>query len=242
MLTGMAELFVIRHGQASFGEANYDQLSPLGWQQARWLGQWLAEQGWQFDRLVRGSLQRHRQTLEGILEGFAAAPQGCGLDHLPTLELPGLNEFDSEKILSAHRPESGNSVDLQQLARADRREYFRRLREALYDWSRGALLPSDYASHSEFKAAVLEAVQQACQPGAERVLLVSSGGPIANLVGHVLRVPAEVTVDLNLQTRNASLTQFAYSAQSSPASLTLISFNNIAHLQHPDRRAAVTYA
>ncbi|MEK9990253.1 MAG: histidine phosphatase family protein, partial [Halieaceae bacterium] len=30
----MASLYLIRHGQASFGSDNYDQLSPLGQRQA----------------------------------------------------------------------------------------------------------------------------------------------------------------------------------------------------------------
>ncbi len=31
----MSELYLVRHAQASFGAANYDQLSDLGHQQSR---------------------------------------------------------------------------------------------------------------------------------------------------------------------------------------------------------------
>ena len=43
--TGLAELTLVRHGQASFGAANYDQLSDLGMQQSRWLGEYFAAIG-----------------------------------------------------------------------------------------------------------------------------------------------------------------------------------------------------
>ena len=41
----MAELYLIRHAQASFGAENYDQLSDLGHQQSQSLGKALADQG-----------------------------------------------------------------------------------------------------------------------------------------------------------------------------------------------------
>ena len=41
----MAELVLVRHGQASFGAADYDKLSDLGWRQSRWLGEYFAERG-----------------------------------------------------------------------------------------------------------------------------------------------------------------------------------------------------
>ena len=34
----MATIYLVRHGQASFGKENYDQLSPRGWEQGRILG------------------------------------------------------------------------------------------------------------------------------------------------------------------------------------------------------------
>ncbi|MEO0471225.1 MAG: phosphoglycerate mutase family protein, partial [Bacteroidota bacterium] len=56
-------LYLIRHGQASFMKANYDELSALGWQQARKLGAWAKDQGVQYDRCLHGTLARQRDTL-----------------------------------------------------------------------------------------------------------------------------------------------------------------------------------
>ena len=59
----MAELVLVRHGQASFGADDYDRLSELGWQQSRWLGEYFRERGAAFDLILRGSLRRHAETL-----------------------------------------------------------------------------------------------------------------------------------------------------------------------------------
>lgn len=239
----MAQAWVVRHGQASFGAANYDQLSELGWQQARWLGQWLAAQNAQFDRIVLGSLVRHRQTLAGICEGYNAQivnhPKLKPLSEDNALILDGLNEYDSGAMFRAMWAKQSPQTPLDEMALSkDRRHYFRLLREALYAWSNGQLHPADYMSFAQFREGVWNAFCEACQPGAEQVLIVSSGGPISNIVGQVLQVPSQVTVDLNLQTRNASLTQLAFNENSK----ALMSFNNVPHLQHPERAGAITYS
>jgi len=45
----MGSIFLIRHGQASFGAENYDVLSPLGHQQSEALGDHLGQLGTRFD-------------------------------------------------------------------------------------------------------------------------------------------------------------------------------------------------
>ena len=82
----MAQFHLIRHGQASFGAANYDKLSQLGHQQARWLGEYYRARGETFDALVTGDLVRHVETGEGIQEGLGSS--------LAADLQPGLNEFD----------------------------------------------------------------------------------------------------------------------------------------------------
>ena len=69
----MAELVLVRHGQASFGADDYDKLSELGWRQSRWLGEHFARRGAAFDLVVRGSLRRHAETWVGMAEGLGVA-------------------------------------------------------------------------------------------------------------------------------------------------------------------------
>jgi len=93
----MGTLYLVRHGQASFGADDYDNLSPLGHQQSQRLGTYFRERGLQFEAALMGSLKRHRQTFEGIQEGLQA-PQ------LQPLVWPGLNEYDSHAVIHTIHP------------------------------------------------------------------------------------------------------------------------------------------
>ena len=76
-LSTMGQLLLVRHGQASFGADDYDQLSDLGKKQSIRLGEYwqhkAAEQAdaepVKFEAVFMGSLKRHRQTWEGIAMG-----------------------------------------------------------------------------------------------------------------------------------------------------------------------------
>lgn len=223
----MAELLLVRHGQASYGSRDYDRLSELGWRQSRWLGEYFAEHGTAFDRVVRGSLRRHAETLTGIGEGLGRALEA---------EVDArLDEYDSFALLRAH-----TGKELAQ--HADRRAHFRLLREALYAWTDGTLGSAAPAAAHErfdaFRSRVLDALGAIRARSARRVLVVSSGGPISTILGDVLGIPLRGIVDLNLQTRNTGITEL----QSGAARIHCVSFNAIPHLERPGRRGALTYA
>ena len=220
----MAELVLVRHAQASFGADDYDKLSELGWQQSRWLGEYFAERGIAFDRVVRGSLRRHAETLAGIAEGMGRAFDGD--------EDARLNEYDSHTLLRAHLGERALPQG------GDRREHFRILREALYAWTDGTLAGAPHEPFAEFRGRVLAALAAARAGRAKRVLVVSSGGPISTILAEVLGMPLRGVVDLNLQTRNTSITEL----QAGASRIHCVSFNNVPHLDRPDRAGALTYS
>src|SRR5205807_5635398 len=58
----MSRLFVVRHGQASFMEQNYDKLSATGEIQARLLGEYWAHRRVVFDRIYSGPRVRQIET------------------------------------------------------------------------------------------------------------------------------------------------------------------------------------
>jgi broad specificity phosphatase PhoE len=220
----MAELVLVRHAQASFGAEDYDKLSALGWRQSRWLGEYFAERGAAFDRVLRGSLRRHAETLAGIGEGMGRALAGD--------EDARLDEYDSHALLNAHlkgnpMPEGG-----------DRRDHFRILREAMYGWTDGTLSGAPHEPFAEFRGRVLAALADARKGAAKRVLVVSSGGPISTILADVLGMPLRGVVDLNLQTRNTGITEL----QAGANRIHCVSFNNVPHLDRPDRAGALTYS
>ena len=66
----MSSVHLVRHGQASFGADDYDQLSELGWKQSARLGEYWRERGRTFDRVIMGTLRRHDETWKGIAQGL----------------------------------------------------------------------------------------------------------------------------------------------------------------------------
>ena len=221
----MGTLYLVRHGQASFGAADYDQLSPLGEHQSQRLGRWFRERGMRFDAVLTGTLRRHAQTLAGIEAGLQVRHAA--------LALPGLNEYDSEALLRAihpgpiAKPQTPDQV----------RQHFRLLRDGLRQWMAGATQPAGMPAHADFVAGVVQALDHVRSQHADgSVLIVSSGGPIAAAIGHVLGLDAEATIELNLHIRNSALSEFKVGRRRH----TLISFNTLPHLD--GEPAAVTYA
>jgi broad specificity phosphatase PhoE len=221
----MGTLYLVRHGQASFGAADYDRLSPLGQQQSERLGAWFRARGIGFDAVLTGTLRRHAQTLAGIEAGLQARHDA--------LALPGLNEYDSEAIVRASHagpiaaPDSPERV----------RQHFRLLREGLRQWIAGTTQPAGMPAHADFVAGVVQALDLVRNRHADaKVLIVSSGGPIAIAIGHVLGLQAEATIDINLHIRNSALSEFKVGTKRH----TLISFNTLPHLDGDP--ASVTYA
>ena len=222
----MGTLYLVRHGQASFGAADYDQLSPLGHRQCVALGRYWRERGMQFDAVLTGSLKRHAQSLAGIAEGLGAT--------LPPLVWPGLNEYDSEAVVRAIDPEPLAKADTPELYR----QHFRLLRTGLQAWMRGDTAPVGMPTYAEFSAGVAGALDHVLASGCERVLLVSSGGPISTAVSQVLATSAGTTIELNLRIRNASVTEFAFT----PKRHMLLTFNTLPHLDSVEGAAMVTSA
>src|SRR5689334_23039833 len=69
----MGTLIIVRHGQASFHEEDYDKLSPLGEEQARRLGKYWAEHGVAIDRAFSGPLLRQRHSAQLAREEYEKA-------------------------------------------------------------------------------------------------------------------------------------------------------------------------
>jgi broad specificity phosphatase PhoE len=222
----MGHLYLVRHGQASLGAADYDQLSPLGQQQSQRLGEHWRAQGIAFEAVITGSLKRHAQTLAGIQAGMGT--------HHEASVWPGLNEYDADAIIRA--------IQLGELVKPTTpegyKQHFRLLREGLTQWMAGVVSPQGMPSYTEFAKGVTSALDNIRQQYEGHVLLVSSGGPIATAVAHVLHTSPETSIELNMRLRNTAVTQFSFS----PKRHSLLSFNSVPHLETPSHKDWVTFA
>ncbi len=224
----MADLYLIRHGQASFGSDDYDRLSELGLRQSRWLGEYFRRREIEFDRVICGGLRRHRQTAECICEAFASPP---------AIEVHrGFDEFDFQALLARYRevyPEHG-ALDWD-----NAREVYRRLRCAMLAWAEGRLSPSDrLESWSDFSRRVAEALAFARRRAQGATLVCSSGGPISMALSQWMGFGADTVVKLNLQMRNASMTHCYYTQDT----ICVTGFNHVPHLDTPERRSSITHS
>lgn len=222
----MGTLYLVRHGQASFGAEDYDQLSPLGQQQSVRLGQYWRERGMTFDAVLTGTLRRHAQTWAGIAEGAGYRNE--------VLPWAGLNEYDSAAVIATIHPHKLQKPDTPELYR----HHFRLLRDGLTQWMNGVVSPKGMPSYDDFLAGVTSALDHVRQNFEGNVLIVSSGGPISTAVGHVLGTTPETTIELNLRIRNSAVTEFQFN----PKRHTLLSYNTLPHLDQPELADWVTYA
>lgn len=226
-MPAMGSLYLVRHGQASFGAADYDQLSDKGHAQCRHLGAYWRERGQRFDAVFTGTLKRHAQSLAGIVEGYGA--------DLPAVALPGLNEYDSEAVVRAIHP---GPLEVPRDPEAVK-QHFRLLRQGLLAWMHGEKVPVGMPSHADFAAGVADALARVLAVGVgKQVLIVSSGGPIATAVSQVLATPPETFVELNLRIRNSAVTEFAFN----PKRHHLVTFNTLPHLDAPALQGLVSFA
>jgi broad specificity phosphatase PhoE len=221
----MGTLYLVRHGQASFGADNYDVLSELGQRQAERLGQYLRERAVSFEAAITGTLERQRQTHAGICRGLG--------QHLPALELPALNEYDSHALIAAVHPQPLVKPDTPELYR----QHFRLLRQALQAWIAGQIAPRGMPSYAQWCQGIEAALDHVRRQHQGPVLMVSSGGPIASAVAHVMQAAPKSWIELNLRIRNASLTQFEFN----PKRHSLLTYNTLPHLDGQQYADWITY-
>lgn len=223
----MAELFLVRHGQASLGDENYDRLSETGGKQSTWLGEHFARDGIRFDRVMTGSLQRHAQTLDALRHAMPGLPVEREIH-------PGLDEYDFHALFRALPDKHRDLVDS---ANRSPREFFKALREVLHLWSECALDDRVPETWPAFQRRVADARAAIQHSGARRVLVVTSGGVIGAFIQQILQAPAAMAIELNMQVRNSSVTHCFFNREA----IQLSSFNGISHLDDPQRHAFRTY-
>lgn len=227
----MATLFLVRHGQASYGETDYDRLSTRGQDQARAVGAWLA--GQRLDATFAGPLRRQQQTIALAVE--AAADEGVALP--PPTTLPELAEYPAFDMLKHLMPRL--VAEDPRFAQLETAPTPRLLDQAFHTilarWSRDDWAMPGVERVTEFAGRVkrgLEQVIRSAGAGA-RIAAVTSAGPIGVAVGLVFGIPEERMVRTSIVIRNASITELRFRTTDfdwQPEQLSLVTFNLTAHL------------
>lgn len=222
----MGAIYLLRHGQASFGANNYDQLSAMGHQQARVLGEALKARGVTPDRLVSGTMQRHQETAAGALAGLA-------LDAGTPLALhAGVNEFDHENVIEVAEPRYADKVAMmaEMAATGDPRRAFQKFfQDAVSRWVCGNH-DDEYAEPwSVFKLRVVAALDEIVRqtPPKGTTLVFTSGGTISVVCAHLLGLNDAQAFTINWTLANAGITKVVAGRDG----LHLVSVNEHAHVE-----------
>ena len=231
----MSVIYLIRHGQASFGTDNYDQLSPAGREQSAILGSYFAALGEPIHSIYTGSLQRQRETAQ--LVAAALAPNAPPL----TVE-PAFDEYESESILRAFAasltPAQRDEAGWPGL-HTDRRRFQFFLERAARAWVEARIVADGMLPWRDFHGRIIAAIEKIMRmEGRSKTLLVStSGGVIGTIVAHVLGLANHIGIELNWAVHNASITRLIYNADK----MSLSMFNGLPHLDQEGRRQLISY-
>jgi len=210
-------IYLLRHGQASFGGADYDVLSATGKQQAMVLGAELRRRELTVHAVWSGTLRRQLQTASACLTE-------AGIE-LPVREDSRWNEYDHLGLVPSGQP-------VAELADATR-EFQRLLDEAIESWITGGHAAGSTGTWAEFTGGIREALGEvfADLPRGTAALVFTSAGVISAVCATLLSAPAAGYLALNRTMANASITKLVRGR----SGVSLVSVNEHGHFDGPHR-------
>ena len=241
----MTTLLLARHGQASFGQENYDQLSELGSIQAQMLGQHYASTQRSIDAIFTGSLVRQQDSARHFWDSYQSSVDtnsdisslsAINLNESDSYVLPQFDEFNHKDVFIKSEPAfSSQGAIAAEIAKAD--VPMTRLAElfdnAMQRWHGGDYDHDYVESWSQFNERAKQALEQirlqisTLNLGRDSTVLVfTSGGVIAAITAQLLQQGSQTAYQLNKSLVNTGVTSVTLKEQES----RLLSLNEYSHL------------
>lgn len=230
----MSHLLLVRHGQASFLEENYDKLSPTGEAQSRLLGEYWTSHKLVFNRVFSGPRVRQQETARIVGEAYRKA----GLPWPGVKIMQEFDEFKAEAVIEQALPpllESDPHVrDMYQefekaQGQAERFRTFQRVFEVIVGrWAAGELAISGIEPWDDFCERVQKGFASLSQNGTrgQRIAIFTSGGPTGVAMQRALKLSTEATLKTAWMVANSAYSQFLFSG----SRFTLTSYNSYPHI------------
>jgi broad specificity phosphatase PhoE len=235
----MSTLYLIRHGQASFGTDHYDRLSNTGFLQSEILARYLLKIDRGFDTVYAGEMKRQIDTAEKVLSCYREA----GREVPPLQILPEFNEYDSKGILKALvkdivKEDPNMEEDIAHFYK-DKKAFQRIFEKVILRWINGDREISGVTSWQDFRGRVARGMTKVMAENGQgkTVLVFTSGGPISAAFQMATGISDEGTLRVVWHIVNTSVSSFVYNAKQ----ISLMSFNNRAHLDLEKDSSLVTY-
>lgn len=243
----MTTILLVRHGQASFGQENYDQLSELGRLQAQMLGEHYAATERRIDAIFTGSLVRQQDSARHFWEQYQSSisaergnevcvSSAIDLTQPDSYVLSQFDEFNHQDVFVKSDPAfSSRAAIAAELAKS--KEPNTRLAELFDDAMRrwhGGDNDHDYLeSWPQFNQRAQQALEQVRAQvatlnlgGDSTVMVFTSGGVIAAITAQLLQQGSLTAYQINKSLVNTGVTSLTLKAQRTH----LMSLNEYSHL------------
>ncbi|MEH6673939.1 MULTISPECIES: histidine phosphatase family protein [unclassified Sulfitobacter] len=216
----MSHITLIRHGQANSqakDEISYDKLSPLGHEQAAWLGDHLRQSETHHTRLYTGTLRRHKETAEGMNTG------------LEPVRDARLNELEYFTLATMMEQQHGIPFPTEQGG-------FTKHLPLVFETWKSDQLENPPESYANFESRI-KSVLQEISDGDGPALVVTSGGLISMVMAQAMGLGIPAMSRIALAIMHTSMHRlFPIGGHWSP-----VLFNAVPHLDTPARRVAQTH-
>jgi broad specificity phosphatase PhoE len=235
----MSVLYLVRHGQASFGQENYDQLSERGIRQSRILAEYLMNAGLSFDALYAGEMSRQIDTAAEVIARYRKAGA-----RPPEMQIVReFNEYNSKSILLSHVHELAQEdpalqADLENIY-TDKKAFQRVFEKIMMRWVSGQVQKQGIPTWKDFNSRVQAGIGHimASTGRGKTVIIFTSGGPISATMQMALGLSDEKALRVAWQIINTSVTKFLFDERR----ISLAAFNSTAHLDLLGEPDLVTY-
>jgi len=232
----MGVIYLIRHGQASYGNDHHGHLSDLGMRQAKILGNYFSKTGMKFHAICSGSLNRQKATARAVLARQT--------EKKPKLKfLPEFDEYDSGAVFTSQLSDMVLEDPSVSKTLNNIREYpekFKNLFEqAMRRWISGQHNVPDVETWKAFSMRVwtgMAKMMTICDDD-KRVAVFTSAGTLSVVMQMALELSDEQTMKLIWKILNTSVSVFEYDKNG----LSLLAFNSAAHLEIQNDPQLLTY-
>lgn len=208
-------IYLVRHGQASFGSQNYDQLSSNGRQQAHNLATYWQQQGISPQFYFSGQLERQIETASIV----------SGLSPANIEQLAGFNEYPFHQLFEIYRKNNSNSIDWRNVSKQEFQATLLKLFEQDID---KFLLDAGLLSWQVFAERCYQTLIHLISRHVESssLAIFSSAGVIGALVQHVLSLTHANAAHHAFSLYNSAVTTLIVDK----GFITLSQFNQTNHL------------
>ncbi len=235
----MSKIYMVRHGQASFGKENYDQISEKGRKQCGILAEYLIRTGLSFDAVYAGDMARQKDTAREM--SAICQAHGRGLPELRVMA--EFNEYSSRDIIMAHihdvaQEDPGLKSDLEKL-NVDKKAFQRVFEKIMARWISGDADKPGVIRWPDFCERVQSGLRKVIMENGrkKKILICTSGGPISAAVQMALDLSDEKALRIAWHLANTSVTTFVYDGDR----VELTAFNHTAHLELLNDSEWITY-